>query len=83
MSKKFKRNPLRKTLVPIRKITLLKKKHSKRKHQKLASRKRKKKSRKQQLRTLLLLLLLQVNLLLKMKNSPIVQLRKIKLINNH
>jgi len=62
-------------------ITLLKKKHSKRKHQKLASRKRKKKSRKQQLKTLLHLP--QVNLLLKMKNSPIPQLRKIKLINNH
>lgn len=40
----------------------------------------KKKSRKQQLRTLLHLL--QVNLPLKMKNSPILQLQKIKVINN-
>lgn len=41
----------------------------------------KKKIRKQQLRTLLHLL--QVNLPLKMKNSPILQLQKIKVINNH
>ncbi|EJG45266.1 hypothetical protein AMCSP13_001027 [Streptococcus pneumoniae 2070335] len=67
LSKKFKRNPLRKILVPIRKIRLLKKKHNKKKRQNPASRKRKKKSRKHQLRILLLLLLLQVNLLLKTK----------------
>ncbi|EHD59913.1 hypothetical protein SPAR70_0808 [Streptococcus pneumoniae GA41410] len=41
----------------------------------------KKKIRKQQLRTLLLLL--QVNLLLKTKNSPMRQLQKIKAINSH
>lgn len=80
LSKKFKKNPLRKILLQIRKITLLKKKHNKKKRQNLASRKRKKKIRKQQLRTLLHLL--QVNLPLKMKNSPILQLQKIKVINN-
>ena len=78
--KKFKRNPLRKTLVLIRKITLLKKNHNKKKHQNPASRKRKKKSRKQRLRNLLLLL--QVSLLLKMKNSPILQIQKIIPINS-
>ncbi|EHZ41588.1 hypothetical protein SPAR63_1023 [Streptococcus pneumoniae GA40183] len=80
LSKKFKKNPLRKILLQIRKITLLKKKHNKKKRQNLASRKRKKKIRKQQLRTLLHLL--QVNLPLKMKNSPILQLQKIILNEN-
>ncbi|VPZ70253.1 membrane protein [Streptococcus pneumoniae] len=72
---------IRKTPVQLKRLTLVKKKHSKRKHQNLASRKRKKKIRKQQLRTLLLLL--QVNLLLKTKNSPMRQLQKIKAINSH
>lgn len=80
IQKKSKRNPLRKTPVQLKRLTLVKKKHSKRKHQNLASRKRKKKIRKQQLRTLLLLL--QVNLLLKTKNSPMRQLQKIKAINS-
>ncbi|VIX47223.1 TBC1 domain family member 8B [Streptococcus pneumoniae] len=79
--KEIQKESLRKTPVQLKRLTLVKKKHSKRKHQNLASRKRKKKIRKQQLRTLLLLL--QVNLLLKTKNSPMRQLQKIKAINSH